>query len=198
MPDSQIKEYIKNSLFKKGVDQNKTMILIIDEGQKIPAFCLELLREFLNYETNEFKLLQIVIFAQKEFEETVRRYPNFADRINLYHIIKPLNFRDTRLMINYPAGEIKPIPAPRRPFFHMRPCVAIYRATGGYPRKIINLCHQSILAMIIQNRRKVGYFLIRKCAHRVFRSAQTSLAEIFSRCRQPGRCRCHHSIPGGA
>ncbi len=34
--------------------------------------------------------------------------------------------------------------------------VAIYRATGGYPRKIINLCHQCILAMIIQNKRKVA------------------------------------------
>lgn len=173
-PDSQIKEYIKSSLFKKGVDQNKTMILIIDEGQKIPAFCLELLREFLNYETNEFKLLQIVIFAQKEFEGTVRKYPNFADRINLYHIIKPLNFRDTRLMINYRLEKSSQSPH-RAPIFTYPALVGIYRATGGYPRKIINLCHQSILAMIIQNRRKVGYFLIRKCAHRVFRSPKRHL-----------------------
>ena len=45
---------------------------------------------------------------------------------------------------------------------------AIYRITGGYPRKIINLCHQSILSMIIQNRSKSGYFLVRACARRVF------------------------------
>ena len=86
----QIKEQIKQYLFRKGVDENKTVVLIIDEGQKIPAFCLEILREFLNYETNEYKLLQIVIFAQNEFEGTVRKYPNFADRINLYHTIKPV------------------------------------------------------------------------------------------------------------
>ncbi len=99
--DWQVKEQIKQYLFRKGVGENKTVVLIIDEGQKIPAFCLEILREFLNYETNEYKLLQIVIFAQQEFEGTIRKYPNFADRINLYHTLKPLNFRDTRLMIKY-------------------------------------------------------------------------------------------------
>ena len=99
--DWQIKEHIKQYLFRKGVDQKKTVILVIDEGQKIPAFCLEILREFLNYETNEYKLLQIVIFAQTEFENTIRKYPNFADRINLFHLLKPLSFNDTRLMIKF-------------------------------------------------------------------------------------------------
>jgi general secretion pathway protein A len=169
--DTQVKEFIKNSLFKKGVDEDKTMILIIDEGQKIPPFCLELLREFLNFETNEFKLLQIVIFAQKEFGETVANYPNFADRINLYHILRPLSFRDTRLMISFRLEKSSSSPH-RSPLFSRPALGAIYRATGGYPRKIINLCHQCILAMIIQNRRKVGYFLVRKCAHRVFRSTK--------------------------
>ena len=75
--DWQIKEQIKQHLFRKGVDENKTIVLIIDEGQKIPAFCLEILREFLNYETNEYKLLQIVIFAQKEFADTIRRSHQF-------------------------------------------------------------------------------------------------------------------------
>lgn len=168
-PDSRLKEIIKSSLYKKGVDEGKTIILTIDEGQKLPPFCLELLREFLNYETNDFKLLQIVIFAQKEFEDTVRKYPNFADRINLYHIIKPLNFRDTRLMINYRLEKSSHSPH-RSPIFSYPALLAIYRVTGGYPRKIINLCHQTILAMIIQNRRKVGYFLVHKCARRVFHS----------------------------
>jgi general secretion pathway protein A len=45
---------------------------------------------------------------------------------------------------------------------------AIYRISAGYPRKIINLCHQSILSMIIQNRSKSGYFLVKTCAGRVF------------------------------
>ena len=47
--DWQLKEIIKQYLYQQGVDEQKTTILIIDEGQKIPVYCLELLREFLNY-----------------------------------------------------------------------------------------------------------------------------------------------------
>ena len=165
--DWQIKEHIKQCLFRKGVEQKKTVVLIIDEGQKIPAFCLEILREFLNYETNEFKLLQIVIFAQKEFENIIRKYPNFADRINLYHELKPLSFRDTRLMIKFRL-EKSSNSRKKLDLFTYPALRAVYRITGGYPRKIINLCHQSILSMIIQNRSKSSYFLVRACARRVF------------------------------
>ncbi len=163
----RIKEQIKQHLFRKGVDENKTVVLIIDEGQKIPTFCLEILREFLNYETNEYKLLQIVIFAQKEFEDTIRKYPNFADRISLYHLLRPLNFRDTRSMIKFRLEKSCSSNKQLR-LFSFPALWMIYRTSGGYPRKIINLCHQSILAMIIQNRSKCSYQLVRTCAHRVF------------------------------
>jgi general secretion pathway protein A len=163
----QIKEQIKQYLFKRGVKQNKTTVLIIDEGQKIPVFCLEILREFLNYETNEFKLLQIIIFAQKEFENTVKKYANFADRINLYHYLKPLNFRDTRLMIKFRLEKSKDSNK-KIDIFTYPALLKIYRTSKGYPRKIINLCHHCVLAMIVQNRRQVGYPLVRSCIKRIF------------------------------
>ena len=168
-PDWQIKEYIKQHLFHKGVEQNKTIILIIDEGQKIPAFSLEILREFLNYETNEHKLLQIVIFAQREFEKTIRKFPNFADRISLYHLLRPLSFSETRRMIAYRLKKSGHSPH-KNDLFTYAALRAIYRISGGYPRQIINLCHQSLLAMIIRNRSRVDYFLVRTCGRRIFPS----------------------------
>jgi hypothetical protein len=66
------KEQIKHQLYQKGVSEKKTVILVIDEGQKLPVFCLEILREFLNYETNDHKLLQIVLFAQEEIQDILR------------------------------------------------------------------------------------------------------------------------------
>ena len=163
----QIKEQIKQYLFKSGVKQDKTTVLIIDEGQKIPVFCLEILREFLNYETNEFKLLQIIIFAQKEFENTIKKYANFADRINLYHYLKPLNFRDTRMMIKFRLEKSKE-PHKKIDIFSYPALLKIYRITAGYPRKIINLCHHCILTMIVQNRTKVNSALVRSCIKRAF------------------------------
>jgi len=171
--DRQIKEYIKQYLFRKGVDQGKTIVLIIDEGQKIPAFCLEILREFLNYETNEYKLLQIVIFAQSEFEKTVRKYPNFADRISLYHLLNPLSFLDTRRMIKFRL-EKSSNSRKKLNLFTYPALWAIFCIAGGYPRRIINLCHQSMLSMIIQNRSRCNYFLVKKCARRVFREESRS------------------------
>ena len=173
----QVKEFIKQYLYRSGVDQNKTTILIIDEGQKIPVFCLEILREFLNYETNEFKLLQIVIFAQVEFEKTVQKLPNFADRINLYHYLKPLNFRDTCKMIKFRLEQSRGS-GKRLELFSLPALTAVYRATNGYPRKIINLCHQTILTMIIQNQKSVGYFLVRSCSNRVFHNQRISWKRI--------------------
>ncbi len=165
--DWQLKEAIKNYLFRRGVDEKKTVILIIDEGQKIPLHCLEVLREFLNYETNEHKLLQIVIFAQNEFEHTIESYANFADRINLYHYLEPMSFADTRAMIRYRI-EKSSTSLKDYTFFSYAALLVIYLTSKGYPRKIINLCHRCILTMIIQNRSVVNLSLARTCSRRVF------------------------------
>jgi general secretion pathway protein A len=46
------KEALEKYLFQKGVEENKTIILLIDEGQKLTPTHLEILRTLLNYETN--------------------------------------------------------------------------------------------------------------------------------------------------
>ncbi len=160
----QLKEKIKNYLFIKGVDEDKIVVLVIDEGQKISGDCLEILREFLNYETNDFKLLQIIIFAQKELQTILAKRPNLADRINVFYYLKPLNFKQMQAMIKYRLAvarnfEIAP------PVFSYAAYVAIYLATGGYPRKVVTLCHEVILKMIIRNRHKAGWFLARSCVN---------------------------------
>jgi len=175
--DWQFKERIKTAIFRKGVDQNKTTVLIIDEGQKIPLFCLEILREFLNYETNEYKLLQIVIFAQKEFDQTLKDHANFADRVNLYHLLAPLKFNDTRRMIQYRIQRSSK-GSQELSLFSYPALWAIYRATGGYPRKIINLCHQSLLTMIIQNRTRAGWLLVKSCVRRALAQPPVSRRRV--------------------
>jgi len=171
----QSKELIKQYLFRRGVDEKKAVILIIDEGQKIPPFCLEILREFLNYETNEYKLLQIAIFAQQEFEKTLKEHANFADRITLYHELGPMNFRDTRSMIQFRLNQAsRGAKAPT--FFSYFALWAIFRSTAGYPRKIINLCHRCLLTMIIQNRNKASWFLVRSSIQRAFSRTSTKSA----------------------
>jgi general secretion pathway protein A len=165
----QVKEDIKQYLFGKGVDEGKVVVLIIDEGQKLPDFCVEILREFLNYETNERKLLQIVIFAQREFEQFLKEHANFADRINQYYVLRPLGFLDTVRMIRFRLARASQSP-PGPALFSPAGFLAVYRATKGYPRRINTLCHQIMLALIIQNRTKAGWFLVQACAQRALLS----------------------------
>ncbi|MEI7673303.1 MAG: AAA family ATPase, partial [Deltaproteobacteria bacterium] len=162
----RLKEAIKNHLFQKGVDEKKTVVIIIDEGQKLPDFCRELLREFLNYETNENKLLQIVIFAQNEFAEILKGHANFADRVNQYYLLEPLNFKETRAMIRFRLARAGR-PAEARELISFSGMWAIFLATRGYPRRIITLCHQLLLTLIIQNRVSGGWFLVRSAARRL-------------------------------
>lgn len=155
-----LKEKIKNYLFSKGVDEGKIIVLIIDEGQKIPEACIEVLREFLNYETNSQKLLQIIIFAQKEFQSALKKHHNLTDRVNCLYYLKALSFRQTRAMINYRV-EIAREAGISQPLFSFWGLALIYAATGGYPRKIVSLCHQVILMLIIRGRKKAGLMLVK-------------------------------------
>jgi general secretion pathway protein A len=158
----QLKEKIKDYLFNKCVTEEKIVVLFIDEGQKITENCLEILREFLNYETNYFKLLQIVIFAQEEFKVLLKKHANLTDRINLIYYLKPLNFSQTRAMIRHRfnvARKQESGPA----LFSFWGLLAIYLSTGGYPRKVVSLCHQVILMLIIRGKKKAGFLFVRKC-----------------------------------
>ena len=158
----QLKEAIKQYLFRRGIDEDKVVVLIIDEGQKLPGFCIEILREFLNYETNRFKLLQIVIFAQSEFNATLERRENFADRMNVCLRLKPLDFTQMRRRIEHRIAQASQ--AGHEPVeFSLPALAAIYRATGGVPRKVVMLCHQVILAMIVRNRSRAGWLLVQSC-----------------------------------
>jgi general secretion pathway protein A len=77
-----------------------------------------------------------------------------------------LNFSDTRKLI-YHRIKRSSITAKPNNIFTLPALWTIYRASRGYPRKIINICHQSILALIIQNRTRAGWSLIRSCIKRL-------------------------------
>lgn len=162
----QHKEMIKDYLFHQGVDKHKTIALVLDEGQKLTSAGAEILRELLNFETNAQKLLQIVIFAQKEIDRLLEKMPNFADRISLYHQLLPLSRKDTALFITYRldrscAGD----PERKKVYFTRRALRLVHAMTGGYPRKIINLGHNILLTLIIKGTHKVTPKVVRHAAH---------------------------------
>lgn len=149
----EYKNDLENYLLQKGVNEKKVVVLIIDEGQKLTPTYIEVLRTLLNYETNQYKLLQLVIFAQPEFLHKMRRQPNFLDRISLGYNINPLNLEDTKGMIIFrlqTAGMNS-----NRILFTDKAIRLIYTHTQGYPRRIAMFCHDALISMIRQNKKVI-------------------------------------------
>lgn len=182
VPLWELKELVKKRLFRRGVRENELTVLIIDEGQKITPRCLEVLRELLNYETNSEKLLQIVIFAQSELEPVMQRMPNFVDRINFFCRLHPLGFRETVAMIRHrltlAAAAEEKVPS----LFSTGACYRIFKATGGYPRKIVRLCHKVVLALIIEDRKKATYSFVSNCLREEHASRPRPLSRVAGVC----------------
>lgn len=160
--DWQLRENIKNALWGLAVEEDQLVVLIVDEGQKMSFECLEILRELLNFETNENKLLQIVIFGQLEFEPILEAKANLADRVNLRFRIEPLDFQDTRELIQARLAMCsKDISL--EGLFSFWALLAVFLATDGFPRQIVQLCHQALLAVIIKERPRVTWGVVRSC-----------------------------------
>jgi len=147
------KDAIEKYLFQKSVDEGKVVILLIDESQKLTPTFLEILRMLLNYETNEYKLLQLVVMGQMELLPKVKRINNFFDRITLKYIINPLDERETEDMIEfrlkqagYNGGERVFLPGAVK---------LIYEHSMGYPRKIAVLCHNALEELVMRDKRFV-------------------------------------------
>ncbi|MEW6427650.1 MAG: AAA family ATPase [Thermodesulfobacteriota bacterium] len=169
--ERQIKEEIKTHLFERAVEQERIVCLLIDEGQKLPDYCLEGLRELLNYETNNAKLLQIVIFAQEEFRERMAAHANFTDRIATLYTLEPLGFAETKKMIRYRLRQASGSGNFLPDLFSFWGFLAIWWLTRGYPRKIVMLCSKTLISLIIQNGSTVGARLVFACSKRVASAA---------------------------
>ena len=160
------KEAIRTYLLKEGLEKKRIIVLIIDESQKMDYPFLELLRDFLNFETNEYKLLQLVILGQMEFLERTQGKKNFMDRVNLIYFLKPLNLNDTREMIEFrlrKAGFFS-----HQPLFTRDAYRKIHHYSQGYPRKIITICHHSLLSVLIKKIHIVDGQVIESVAKSLF------------------------------
>lgn len=139
----QCKEAIKNFLFCKGVDRSKIQALIIDQGHRLDPDCLEVLRELMNYETNDYKLLQIVIAGRPAIEQRLQTMPNLVDRVNLFLRLGHLGFKQTRALIGFQLTALAPGDQPA--LCLSRPaCWMIHWASGGIPSSIVDLCRHPV------------------------------------------------------
>ena len=151
---------IEKFLFETSVEQGKTIVLLIDESQKLIDPCLEILRSLLNYETNEHKTLQLILMSQMELLPRISRIRNLWDRIALKYVINPLEEDEVKELIDFrlkQAGYIS-----RYPMFSDSAINAIYNYTQGYPRKIALVCHDALEYLVMHKKEMVDKEVIQE------------------------------------
>jgi general secretion pathway protein A len=154
------REAIEKYLFHQCVEEGKTVVLLIDEGQKLTQPQIEVLRTLLNYETNEYKMLQLVIMAQMELLPRIKKIRNFIDRISLKYIINPLDEYETGKLIDFRLRQAGY--GEERNLFSKEAVQNIYAYTQGYPRQIARICHTAMEYLIMQDYEFVSGELIER------------------------------------
>lgn len=155
----EMRDAFEKFLFEKTLKEDKIVIVIIDEAQKLSVESLETLRVLLNYETNEFKLIQMVLLGQMELFPKIAKVENFFDRINFKYTLYPFTLAETKEMINF---RLRTAGFKGKMHLFLDDAVKeIFENTKGYPRRITILCHKALKYMILKNKYVVDRELIR-------------------------------------
>ncbi|MFA6600058.1 MAG: AAA family ATPase [Candidatus Omnitrophota bacterium] len=145
-----LRESLEQFLFEKAVVEGKTVALIVDEAQKLSDSSLENLRVLLNYETNEFKMLQLVLLGQLELQSKIKEIANFFDRISYKGKLEALDFSEMKEMIFFRirrAGYDSDMNLFLDEALH-----GIHESTGGHPRQVTMLCHRALKSLLLKNK----------------------------------------------
>lgn len=83
--------------------QNRQVVVLVEEAQEMPLETLEELRLLSNLETDEYKLLQIVLFGQPELDENLagRKIRQLRERITHSLYLQPLQLDDIHAYLNF-------------------------------------------------------------------------------------------------
>ena len=152
------REALERFLYRKAIEERETVVLVIDEAHKLNALSLEMLRILLNYETNEAKLLQLVLLGQLELLPLLKTMPNLVDRISFKAMLKPFDVPEARDMIDFRLREAGYRSS--TPLFMDDAIELIHGHCDGYPRRIAMVCHRALRAMVMSGLRVVDRDLV--------------------------------------
>lgn len=152
-------------------NRNRVTTLIIDDAQNLnKRGQLELLRLAQNLETQQHKLLNLVLFAQLEWSRVLDAAPNFKQRVNVTYTLEQLSRDDVKRFIQYrlaQAGARKP----QHALFDDAAITLIHRYSEGNPRLVVTLCRNSLFFALQVNAKAVTQEIV---LHTIAKTTGTS------------------------
>ena len=163
--------------------KGRQTVLMIDEAQHLDFDVLEQIRLLTNLETDEKKLLQIILTGQPELESMLARpeLRQLNQRITARYQLTALDAHETqnyirhRLSISGLTGG--------RSLFTQSALRRVFKFTGGIPRLINLLCDRAMMGAYGRNEPVVSATIVRQAAQEVFGGSASPAA------RQPATTR---------
>jgi type II secretory pathway predicted ATPase ExeA len=129
--------------FQKGL----TTVLVIDEAHQMPAAVLEEIRMLTNVETNQQKLVQVLLVGQPELDSKLDSFElrQLKQRIAIRCRLEPLTTQETN---HYVACRLNLAGAKPQAnaIFPTETIEAVHRYSRGIPRLINSVCEQALIS----------------------------------------------------
>jgi general secretion pathway protein A len=134
-------------------------VLIIDEAQALTDELLEQIRLLSNLETDERKLLQIVLLGQTELRDRLNQHHlrQLRQRISVRFHLRPLSPTETGRYIHH---RLEACGANGAPDFTGAALWRIHRYSHGIPRLINTVCDKALLCGYVTHRDRIDFRMV--------------------------------------
>jgi len=148
-----------NRFLLQQVELGKDTVLIIDEAQDLTPELLEQVRLLSNLETDERKLLQIVLMGQPELRDRLNDHGlrQLRQRITIRYHLNPLRRNEIG---QYVQHRLQVSGANGAPYFTSAALWRIYNYSKGIPRLINAICDKCLLAGYVAQRAKIDFYTV--------------------------------------
>jgi general secretion pathway protein A len=149
--------------------KGRNIAILIDEAQNLSLDLLEQLRLLTNLETDQKKLLKIVLLGQTELRQILNQdgAAQISQRITSRYHLLPLDRDNSFAYIHHRlavAGE-------REKIFTKAALARIFELSQGIPRLINVLCDRALLGTYVEEKYMVSGRIVNKAAREVLGSS---------------------------
>jgi putative secretion ATPase (PEP-CTERM system associated) len=130
------------------VIRNKRALLIVDEAQNLNREAIEELRMLSNFQLGNHALLQSYLVGQPELRILLTSKPmeQFRQRVIASCHLGPMDAQETRAYVEH---RLHKVGWADRPSIEGAAFEAIYRRSGGIPRRVNLLCSRLLLSTFL-------------------------------------------------
>jgi len=135
-------------------------LLVVDECQNLELTALEELRMLSNFQLGSHPLLQSLLLGQPEFRATLAQHPGLEQlrqRIIASHHLEALDAGEVEHYVRHRLGHVG---WRGRPNFEDGLLDALYRHTGGIPRRVNQVMNRLLLLGAIEERETLSHTML--------------------------------------